>query len=410
MSRRCFALLLFAGLIGALGPGARGEDDEPTFLDQKLSYWLKLLHEGKDARARRRGLLAVEQIGYAGSKRVMPALVQAVREEKDPVVRAAAARAVGRAAAKAIEQSRADKKDDLPRFDSARDALANALRTDKTPAVREAAALALGDLAGEARGVLNALAVALKDKHPGTVKAAAQSLRRMGKDARDAQPELLALLADKGADPEARADAAGCLGQIRPDLSQALPVLREALADEKADARVRRAVADTLGRLGKEAADATPALASALVAKDSSPELRLAAVSAIDQMGADAKAAIPALVKAAGDPALLKATGDSARYVRCLAMHALGRLGKDLGKERKAAVAAILGGVEDPNVEVSVCAIEALGSLGAEGLAGEEKVVLKKLEALLNREGRKAVREAARAASDKISGVKKEKE
>jgi HEAT repeat protein len=405
MPRRCFALLLCALL--PLAPAMAG-DDEPTFLDQKLSSWIKLLHEGKDVKSRRRGIIALEQIGYAGSRKVIPALAQAVREDKEPAVRAAAARAVGRTAAKALEQARAEKKDDLPRFDSVRDALGNALRTDKSEAVREAAALALGDLAGDARGMVHALAQALKDKHAGTVKAAAQSLRRMGKDARDAQPELQALLADRTADAEARADAAQSLGQIRPDVSQALPVLREVLADEKADARVRRAAADTLGKIGKEAADATPTLAAVLVAKESSPELRLAAVGALDQFGPDAKAALAALVKAAGDPALLKAAGENARFLRCLAMHALGRMGKDLGKERKAAVAAILDAVEDPNVEVSVSAIETLGALGTEGLADEAGPAVKKLDAVLAREGRRSIRDAAQAARDRILGKKKE--
>ena len=34
------------------------DEDEPTFLDQKLSYWLKLLHEGKTPRERRKACSA----------------------------------------------------------------------------------------------------------------------------------------------------------------------------------------------------------------------------------------------------------------------------------------------------------------------------------------------------------------
>src|SRR5262245_4031635 len=212
MPRRRTALLLLAGLLLGLAPATRAED-EPTFLDKKLSYWLALLEEGKDVKARRKGILGLEQIGHDRSRKVVPALVRALREDKEPAVRAAAARAGGRAAAKALEQARADKKDELPRFDNLRDALGTALRTDKVESVREAAALALGDLGPDARSTVGALAQALKDKHPPVVKAAASALRRMGKDAREAQSELQQLLADKKADVEARQDAAVCLGQ-----------------------------------------------------------------------------------------------------------------------------------------------------------------------------------------------------
>lgn len=407
MLHRISALLLLAALGFTCLPASRArEDDEPTLGGEKLSYWIKQLQEGKDAKARIRGVRAVELIGYAKSKKVMPALVTALREDKEPTVRAVAARAVGRTAAKALEEARAEKKDELPRFDTVRDALSTALRSEKFEAVREAAALGLGEMGPDARGTVGALAQALKDKHVGTMKAAAQTLRRMGKEARDAQPELQAVLADKKADVEARIDAAVCLGQIRPDVSLALAVMRETLADDKADARIRKALADALGKLGKEAVEATPALAAVLVAKESPPELRLAAVGAIDQFGADAKAAIPALVKAVGDAALIKAMGDDARFIRCLAMQSLGRMGKDLDKDRKEAVAALLKAMDDVSLEVCVSAIETLGALGGDGLGSEVGEVVKRLDALLLREGRKSIREATQATLDKIKGKK----
>jgi HEAT repeat protein len=376
----------------------RADDDEPTFLDQKLSYWLKLLHEGKDRAARRKGMIGVEQIGYDNSKKVMPALVKALEEDKDPVLRAAAARAVGRAVAKTMANAREDKKEVLPRFDNARDALAKALRGEKVDDVREAAALALGDIGGDARGAVGALALALKDKHTATVRAAATALRRMGRDAREAQAELQTLLADKKADAEARTEAALALGLARPDVAAALPVLREVLADKSADPALRKAVAESIGKLGKDAADASPTLAVVLIDKDSKPELRLAAVTALDQLGAEARAAIPALIKA---------TADSERVVRCLAMQTLGRLGKDLDDNRKEAVKALLKAVDDSNAEVSVAAIESLGALSSEGLGSEADTVVKKLDSILRRGDRKVITNAAAAARDKIRPKKK---
>lgn len=397
-----YLVILSVGVIIAAVAAARAQEIEPTFLDRKMSAWIDDVQNGKTVKERRRAILVLEQIGYAGSRKIMPPLVQAVREDKDEAVRAAAARAVGRAAAKALEQARADKKDELPRFDNARDALATAVRADKAEKVREAAALALGDLGYDARTAVGSLAAALKDKHKGTVNAAAAALKRIGREASEAQPELQVLLADKKADVEARVDAAVCLGQIRPDVPQALPGLKEALADEKADARIRRAVAEALGKLGKDAADATPALAAALIAKDSPPDLRLAAVGALDQFGAAGKDAIPALVKAVGDPALHKAVGDDVRFLRCLGLHALGRMGDELRGQRKAVVAVVLKAMDDPNVEVCISAVETLGALGADGIGGEMKDVVKQLDALLKREGRKSIREAATATRDKL--------
>src|SRR5262249_12925686 len=160
------------------------------------------------------------QIGHQKSRKVVPALVKALREDREAVVRAKAARAVGRSVVRALEQARTDRKEE-PRFDYARDALSAAMRTDKEESVREAAALALGEMGPDARGAVGALAVALKDRQPGVVKAAAGALRRMGREAHDAQPELQRLLADKKADLEARTDAALSLGLIKPDAREA---------------------------------------------------------------------------------------------------------------------------------------------------------------------------------------------
>ncbi len=393
-------LLLAVLIVLVAGRAGARDDDEPTFLEKKLSYWLKLLEEGKSAKERRRGVLAVEQVGHAGSRKVVPALVKAMREDKDEVVRAAAAQATGRAVAKAFKQARDDKKDELPRFDSTRDALSSVLRTDKAAKVREAAADALGTIGPEARGAVGGLAVALKDKQPAVVRAAATALRRMGKDAREAQPELQTVLGDAKADLEARKESAVALGQISADIPQALPVMRTVLGDAKADDGLRRNVAEALGKWGKDASDASATLGIVLVSKGSSQELRTAAVTALEQFGVDAKAAIPALIKA---------VDDDDRTVRCLALQALSRMGKELEDNRKPAVKAILRATEESNIEVCVSAIESLGKLSADGLGAESPEVVKRLDTILKREGRKAIREAAQAARDKIRPPAKKK-
>jgi hypothetical protein len=335
-----------------------------------------------------------------------------MREDRDEKTRASAARAVGRAVAKAFAQAREDKKDELPRFDNARDDLAAALRTEKSAVVREAAASALGDIGPDARAAVGALALALKDRHVPTVRAAATALRRMGKDARDAQAELLALVGDTRADMEARTEAAVALGQVSADVSQALPTLRTVLTDNKASskeeaqakAQLRRAVAEALGKWGRDAADASATLGVVLITREpllsqeTLVELRTAAVTALSHFGPDAKPAIAALVRA---------VADDDRVVRCLAMQTLGKLSKELGDDRKKAVKAILKATEESNIEVCVSAIETLGVLSVDGLAGETDAVVKRLDAILRNEGRKAIREAAQAARDKIKPPKK---
>lgn len=402
MSRSFLLGMVLMAVLPASGSLLRAEEEEPALNGKKLTYWMELLSEGKDARSRIRGLTALELIGHDASRKVVPALVKSLRQDKDPAVRAAAARTVGRTIARALAKAREDKKEELPRFDAARDALATAVRTEQASNVRAAAALALGDLGTDARGAVGTLALALKDKSPETVNAAALALRRLGRDAREAQIELQTLVADKKASLEARVDAALCLGQIRPDVTQALPIMREVLADDSTDSRIRRALADSLGKLGRDGVDATPTLATLLSAKDTSPELRLAAVTAIDQFGPEARAAIPALIKVIGDPDLLRTMGENARFIRCLAMQSLGRMGKDLDKYRKEAVTTILKATEDVSVEVCVSAIETLGALATEGLGGQTEEVNKRLETILLREGRKVIREAAQAAQDKL--------
>ena len=397
---RCLLLPVFIGLALTLAPATRADDDEePTFLDKKLSHWLDQLANGKETKDRLRGLVAVEQIGHEGSRKVVPALAKAMREDREEQVRARAARAVGRSVARALKQARDDKKETLPRFDDARDELIVALRTDKSDAVKEAAAVAIGDVASDFRGAVGALALALKDKNAATVTAAATALRRMGKDAREAEPELLALAGNKDADLTARVESVVALGTIRADVPADLPTLRAVLADPKNDLRLRKAAAETLGKWGKESADAAPTLAAVLLEKESKVELRLAAVNAIMHVGPDASKAVPALIAA---------VADEDRFVRCLALQTIVKMGEVLEDQRKPAVKAMLKATEDSIIEVAVTAVESLGALSqVGGLADLKADVLKRLSDIDKRDGRKALREASANARAKIEGKEK---
>jgi HEAT repeat protein len=389
-----FALLLLGLLSGAAL--ARGQDDDPSLRGKKLSEWLQMLKEDNTRREdqavnrRRAGLLAVELIGTRRSRKVLPAIVTALREDSDERVREAAAQALARV----VVKSKKDK-DESVRVEQVREALAAVLKTDKSGRVREATATALGKLEEDARGAIGVLAGALKDPHPGTRTAAADSLRRLGKEAADALPELQQALQDKQLERLTRVHAALAIGRIgAPDGLTALPALKEVFANSKTPAEVRKAVAETLGRLGKEAAEAAAVLGAALTEPNSDVEVRRAAAVALDQMAPETKAALPGLKKALRDPD---------KFVRCQAMHALGRMGKELGADSKDVVTGLLQGLDDNVIEVRVAAIETFAALGSEGLGDDRKAVLDRLKATA-RESQKAVREAAQEAVKKLEG------
>jgi HEAT repeat protein len=96
-------------------------------------------------------------------------------------------------------------------------------------------------------------------------------------------------------------------------------------------------------------------------------------------------------------PALKKAAGDNDKFICVIAMHALGRLGPDLGDEGKDVVAVLLPHLNDQILEVRVAAIQALGAMGREALGEDLKKVVARLSAQAD-DSRAAVRDAANAA------------
>ncbi|MBY0231833.1 MAG: hypothetical protein K2W96_21305 [Gemmataceae bacterium] len=391
MTRHRWLAITMAALV--LVPAVRArDDDEPEFGGKKLSYWNGLLTEGKTPKDRVRGVIGMEQIGHSRSKNVVPALVKAATKDADGTVRGKAARAVGRAVTKALAEAREDKLETLPNFDEARNALAAMLRVDKSAEAREGAVLAIGDVGPDWRKACASLAHALKDEAREVVRAGAASLLRMGNEAKDAQAELQALLADPKGDTVARVDAARCLGLLRTEIGGALPSLKGTLADAKADASLRKACAESLAKLGKEAAETAPALGEVLLEKGSPADLRVAAMGALDAFGQEAKPAIPAIIKA---------VHDTERTVRCLAMQSLGKMGKDLDAHRRPAIVALVKSVEDLSTEVSVSALNALGAMAGEGFNEEAKNVTEVIERA-EKSGREEIRKAAVAAMAKI--------
>ena len=111
----------------------------------------------------------------------------------------------------------------------------------------------------------------------------------------------------------------------------------------------------------------------------------------MDRFGAAAKPALPALKKA---------VGDNDKFIRVIAMHALGRMGPDLGDEVKDVVAVLLPHLNDQILEVRVAAIQALGAIGREALGEDLKKVTARLSAQAD-DSRAAVRDACPATTPK---------
>jgi len=176
---------------------------------------------------------------------------------------------VRRAAAKGLSEMGPDAKASAP-------ALVSALKNDKDLFVRRFAAQALGDVGAEPKTAVPALSAVLKEEDKKElVEAAVTSLGKMGPTA---VPPLVDALKNKAGaakkapkkgpvptDPTAfvRTKAAEALGNIGPGAKAAVPALIGALNDR--DIRTEAAIA--LGNIGPDAKDAVSALQGAAKAK-----------------------------------------------------------------------------------------------------------------------------------------------
>ncbi len=395
-------LLLTLVLLVAPRP-ARADQDDPKLQGRPLSEWVEMLRGDRSADRRRAALLAVERIGPAKSPRVVPAVIAALRDDADERLREAAAAALGRIGERLAARTAAEP---VP-FTAGRDALAAALRTDKSARVRAASATGLGRLQkNDAAGAVPELtaAVGSKDAPPAVRAAAADTLRRLGERASeaapalrqaltDAVPALRQALEDRSADAATRTQAALALGNVGEEsAADVLRSLQNVLGDAQAPAGVRKAVAETLGRIGPDAAASSARLGELLAAKGTDVELRRAAAGALDRFGAGARPALPAL---------RQALQDEDRFVRGLALHAIGQQGAALGSEAHPTVAAVLVCLGDRVVEVRIAAAEAVAGLGAEGLGADLPAARERLREA-TRDGQKAVRDAAEEAIKKL--------
>jgi HEAT repeat protein len=258
---------------------------------------LQRLASGTDMLQRAIGIWALARLhpeDAEAGRRAMSLLARMLTD-RDPVVRATAARAIS----------------DLPQgLDDALPEIVNSLRGAEASAV----ANALDALAGLGPAAVPQLRQALRFKE---VRAqVANVLGRIGPPARESMSDLMNLLYDDNL--AVRLEAIYALSRLGPEASQAVPRLLEVFRQDGPAAR--HEVIAALGRLGPPAIAARPILIEASAANDE--PLALAAAWALLRIDPPRE---PVSVKSV--PLLIRAIEEGDPRMRLEAAAALGRLG-----------------------------------------------------------------------------------
>ncbi len=166
---------------------------------------------------------------------------------------------------------------------------------DPDPHVRAVAARWLAAVGVPAEDAVPVLIAMLKFDQSIEVTRAISQYRG---EAKSALPDLVDILTDKSLDSETRWNAARTIGKIGPDAAEALPVLVASLEDEVAT--VREHAAEAFGDIGPLAGDCVPALVAVL--DDPATRVRRDAVRSLGQIGNASVVAVPEIKALLDDP------------------------------------------------------------------------------------------------------------
>jgi HEAT repeat protein len=202
-----------------------------------------------------------------------------------------------------------------------------------------------------ARGAEMVERVAARLADPKTRIHAVRVLGRMGPEAKDAVPQLVAALEDS--EPELGGEINFALGAIGPDASAAVPALTAMVNDENDSLRYSAVFA--LGEIGPAAAEATSALVGNVKnPKEKDPFLTFASALALSRIHPDNERVAKRVV-----PILITGLKHERANVRMETAHALG----DIGEEAKSATAALREALDDADEQVRSAAATALGMI-----------------------------------------------
>lgn len=302
---------------------------------------------------------ALGGIGPAAKKSV-PLLLRAM---KDPNfgVRAAAAEALGK-----IGQ---DNKDVI-------DLLSWAALKEGYGGLRQVAATALWAVGPRAAIVMPEFIEALRD--PATFPAASSALGQLDAHSRGEVPPLRRALDDSS--PLVRRESAAALGRLGPGAMPAIDALVVRLRSDT-DETVRRSALDALARIGPDAGSAIPAVVAAAL-NDESKDLRWQAAITAWRLGPRVAGMLPTIMEAFADEArrevavnliinmdraipglvlpLVAALGHPNSYVRQWAARGL----EIIGARGDDVLRALVLNAKNPDWEVRITAMSALGSMG----------------------------------------------
>jgi HEAT repeat protein len=242
------------------------------------------------------------------SKEIVPELLTASHDEKIEV-REAAVVALG----------------GFPADDRVVPALLEALRDKSPPSapgrlrLAEIAASSLGELEGGAAPAIPALIEVARHGTTELRDSALRALGKIGEKDRKLAPKVLPVLVEVLKEKDAgelRAMAAALLGYLKEDAKRAIPAFREVMAlkdvaDAEVASSIRRNILWSLERMGPIAADAVPEVAAVLEDPTLTPEDYQAAAYALKSMGPKVPAAAAALTRASNSP--IKSVRNAAR-------------------------------------------------------------------------------------------------
>jgi HEAT repeat protein len=320
--------------------------------------------------------LAAEQLGSnpENGEKVVAALIMALKGDKDDIVRAAAAQALGKSGARSRD---------------AVSALVEALN-DEVAGVAVAAERALATIGKPA---VPALVKLIESKTERKVVTGLTILIAIGPAAKDAIPSIRTLLSSN--DLAFKLGAARALVTIDPTDATADRALLELLKlpDEQRDSRLR--AAEILSLRGSKGKDAVPLLRKTLrETRDDRIQARM--MFALWSIGPEAKAAIPDLLSLANP-------GNKGTDTRAICAGVVLRLDpmNDAAKGAlKEEMAHLIALTSKDSVWLVQLGAETLGSLGSEGRAG-----LPALKEILKHPSPE-VRNAVKVAIEKIEAKK----
>lgn len=385
-------------ILGMLTHALMAFQEEPVFQGKKFSEWEAMLkvdsnysklsdaEKEKSSRSRRAGLIALELMANSLDKRILPSMVQVLKNDPEEKLRETAALSLTRVALKMSEKTKSSSTRQY-----AAEVLKESLEKDKSIRVKEIAASSLGKMVPESAPAIPALILAMKQKDTGLRVAAVDALRRLGPEAKDAAPDLRALASDSTADIISKSFAFLALGNLKD--GAAIPVLLQTVQDAKMPLELRLPAANAISMMGGEAGGLIAEKLGLLLIEEGTPkDLKIALSITLDSQESFAYPAWKSMVPALKDR-------DAA--VRSIILHCLGSIGAKLQKDFKVVQAAVLGCVNDSALEVRLAAVETLGRWGPE-LSDDE--VVKKVESL-TKDTAKEMRETAATVLKRLKGT-----